>query len=239
MFEELLRGVSTPPNSDPPSIDDATGTPVDGMDQVDQVDQFETADEVTVSGIVIDRFPFGSAGAPTPGKDRGASAYESLRDMHADNPWAPFSSKLDWEVAQWAKTHRLTSTSVAELLAIPGVRVGPSPDIIHLTQERKVVEALGLSFHTVKELNARIDDEIPEQPRPPFLCEEVTFGDERLDFHYRDVMQSIRAVYGDPEFAQELVFAPEKHYTDQDRECRIYNEMHTGDWWWKVQVSKY
>jgi hypothetical protein len=35
---------------------------------------------------------------------------------------------------------------------------------------------------------------------------------------------------------QDLVFAPERHYTDPERTCCIYNEMHTGDWWWAVQV---
>jgi hypothetical protein len=49
-------------------------------------------------------------------------------------------------------------------------------------------------------------------------------------------MQCIWALYGDPEFACELVFAPEHHYLDPEQTCRIYNEMHTGDWWWAVQV---
>jgi hypothetical protein len=49
-------------------------------------------------------------------------------------------------------------------------------------------------------------------------------------------MQCIRALYGDPEFARDLVFAPERCYVDPEQTCRIYNEMHTGDWWWAVQV---
>jgi hypothetical protein len=42
--------------------------------------------------------------------------------------------------------------------------------------------------------------------------------------------------YSNPEFAQDLVFTPERHYTDQGRTERIYSEMHTGDWWCAVQV---
>lgn len=37
------------------------------------------------------------------------------------NPWAPFNSKLDWEVARWAKMHGPGSTALSELLAIDGV----------------------------------------------------------------------------------------------------------------------
>ena len=49
-------------------------------------------------------------------------------------------------------------------------------------------------------------------------------------------MQCIRALYADPEFAHDLVFAPKQHYTDPEQTCRIYSEMHTSEWWWAVQV---
>jgi hypothetical protein len=125
--------------------------------------------------------------------------------------------------------HSQTSTEVTELLAIPGVRVCYSRNTRHLIQEMKVVEALGLSFHTVKGLNEKINDELPACP--PFHCKEVTFGEECLEFYYRDIMKCIRAIYGNPQFAHHLVFAPEQHYTSQERTCRIYNELYTGDWW--------
>ena len=35
-----------------------------------------------------------------------------------------------------------------------------------------------------------------------------------------------------------MVFVPERHYTDHTRTCRVYSDMHTGDWWWAVQVRK-
>ena len=74
--------------------------------------------------------------------------------------------------------------------------------------------------------------------RPPFLCAEVTIGGEVLKFYYRDILASIRALYGNPDFQHDLVFAPERHFTNDERICRIYNEMYTGDWWWSVQVRE-
>jgi hypothetical protein len=38
--------------------------------------------------------------------------------------------------------------------------------------------------------------------------------------------------YGPPT----VTYAPERHYTDAERTCHIYNEMNTGNWWWSVQV---
>jgi hypothetical protein len=98
----------------------------------------------------------------------------------------------------------------------------------------KTADTLGLSFSTVKELNGIIDTKLPG--RGPFRCKVVNIGGERLEFHFRDVIESIRSLYGDPQFMHGLAFAPERHYTSPERTCRIYNEMYTGDWWWMVQV---
>ncbi|KAH9032385.1 hypothetical protein EDB83DRAFT_2525578 [Lactarius deliciosus] len=65
----------------------------------------------------------------------------------------------------------------------------------------------------------------------------MTIAGNTLQFYFRDVLQCIRALYGDPEFAHDLVFAPERHYTDHARTCRVYSEMYTGDWWWAIQTS--
>jgi hypothetical protein len=37
------------------------------------------------------------------------------------NPWAPFASKMDWEVAKWAKLQGAGSTAFSDLLVIDGV----------------------------------------------------------------------------------------------------------------------
>ena len=98
----------------------------------------------------------------------------------------------------------------------------------------KVVNKLELSFSSTKELNNIIDNALPG--RPAFQCRELVIGGETLEFYHHDILGCIRTIYSDPEFAQDLVVAPERHYTDQGRTERIYSEMHTGDWWWAVQV---
>ena len=98
----------------------------------------------------------------------------------------------------------------------------------------KVTDRLGLSYRTPKELNNIIDNELPG--RPQFKCQNLSIAGETLQFYFRDIIPCIRSLYGDPEYARDLVFAPERHYTDHQRNCRVYSEMHTGDWWWSVQV---
>jgi hypothetical protein len=40
---------------------------------------------------------------------------------HCNNIYAPFKSKIDWEIAQWAKLQGPGSTAFSDLLAIDGV----------------------------------------------------------------------------------------------------------------------
>jgi hypothetical protein len=99
----------------------------------------------------------------------------------------------------------------------------------------QVVERLGLSFSSSEELNQIIDKKLPSG-LPQFIREEVTIAGETYEFYHRDIIQCVRVLYANPELAPFLTHAPEKHYTSPDKKTRIYSEMHTGKWWWKLQV---
>ncbi len=90
----------------------------------------------------------------------------------------------------------------------------------------QVVDSLGLSYKNSRELNAIVDT-LPTS-RPPFKCEEFDVAGLKLDLYYRDVIQCIQALFGDPELACYLVFLPEHHYLDADHTIRLYYEIHTG-----------
>jgi len=100
----------------------------------------------------------------------------------------------------------------------------------------QVVHNLGLSFSSAEELNRIIDKKLPSG-LPQFVREEVEIAGQKYEFYHRDIIQCIRALYGNPELAQFLAHAPEKHYTSSDKKTRIYSEMHTGKWWWNLQVG--
>ncbi|KAJ7768780.1 hypothetical protein B0H14DRAFT_2539331 [Mycena olivaceomarginata] len=110
--------------------------------------------------------------------------------------WAPFKSRTDWAVARWAKLRGSTSTAFSDLLAIEGLP-----------------EALGLSYRTTLKLNQIIDNSLP-RPRPRFQREEIVVAGEAFDVYFRDIIQCIRALYGDPEFADCLIFAGRNSSTD-------------------------
>ncbi|KAJ6517025.1 hypothetical protein DFH09DRAFT_1251360 [Mycena vulgaris] len=130
---------------------------------------------------------------------------------------APFTSQVDWEVAKWAKLRGSTSIAFTDLLSIHGVP-----------------EALGLSYKNSRELNQVIDNQLPAG-RPIFKRQEIVVAGEAFDVYFRPVVGCLKALYGDPEFSQDLVFMPERHYADADKTIRLYSDIHTAEWWWKTQ----
>ncbi|KAF8176925.1 hypothetical protein BJ912DRAFT_1024283 [Pholiota molesta] len=160
-----------------------------------------------------DAYPSSQAGQPLSQQEATDARYSAAL---GSGDWAPFNSKMDWEIARWAKLRGPGSTAFSNLLAIDGVR-----------------EALNLSYKTSEELNRVIDTKLPG--RPQFHRHEVVMHGEAMEFYARDVMECLRALWGDPDFVGEMIFEPECHYADDDERIRLYHGMETGKWWWRIQ----
>ena len=102
----------------------------------------------------------------------------------------------------------------------------------------QIQDTLGLSYKNSAELDRIIDTLLPGT-RPEFKRAELVVEGVAYEVRYRDVIACIRSLFGDPEFAKELIFAPERHYADENRTIRVYHDMHTGNWWLTTQVYIY
>ncbi|KAL0057953.1 hypothetical protein AAF712_015393 [Marasmius tenuissimus] len=137
---------------------------------------------------VIEPYPDPMAGTPLPnqhpvsGNMRYAQKLEGIKCVDGHDIWAPFSSEMDWRIAQWAKIHRPSSTALTELLSIPNL-----------------VETLKLSFKSANELNKIIDESLPS--RPEFKIDTVVVHDEAFEVYYRDILSCVEALFSEPDFA--------------------------------------
>ena len=81
-----------------------------------------------------------------------------------------------------------------------------------------------------------IDKGLPGRPR--FQSYDLKIGGETVTMYSRDILQCIRALYGNPEFAAQLIHKPERHDKQSgDQKTCVFHDMHTGSWWWEIQVS--
>ncbi|KAI0054653.1 hypothetical protein BV25DRAFT_1873302 [Artomyces pyxidatus] len=169
---------------------------------------------------VIVPFTAGNAGAPM-GQEELATYQEYERilgDSDPNNVYRPFPDKGAWDIAEWAKELGPTSNAFTKLMKINTVR-----------------DNLDLPYRTAQDLNEIIDKKLPA--RPAFKREYVVVGGEKYPLYYRDPMECIKALYGDPEFTPYLTFAPQRHYVDEDQTMRLYSDMYTGKWWWRTQAA--
>ncbi|KAH9933849.1 uncharacterized protein B0H18DRAFT_870424 [Fomitopsis serialis] len=167
------------------------------------------------------------------GREGGRSVVENAGETRAEdatdgegtakqpkNPWEPFESEMDWRFASWAIQEGLTQGSIDRALEIPGFK-----------------ERLGLSYHNSRSLLQRVDS-LPERAEWIERC--LSFKDrpnERHLLQFRDIIQAIRTLLGNPEHTDQIVYRPRRIFSDASRKHRLYNEMWTGRWWHAVQVS--
>ena len=101
---------------------------------------------------------------------------------------------------------------------------------------------MGLQYRNNRQLNILMDQLLPWRVR--FTRRSYALGGEKLDMYMRNSLDVLKDLYGRPDFARDLIFAPEKHYLVVDgpngslKKRRTYHDMHTGTWWWGKQVRR-
>ncbi|KAF8204518.1 hypothetical protein BJ912DRAFT_1017925 [Pholiota molesta] len=133
----------------------------------------------------------------------------------ANSRFYPFTSELDWKVAQWAVKDSPGHNAFNRLLEVPDV-----------------VEKLGLSYHNIRALHQKVDS-LPDRAGI-WKTKKLRFPDrpdEIFTLRYRDPVEAIKSLWKDPELSPQMEFGPTKVYTDSTRKERIYSEMSSGLLW--------
>lgn len=60
---------------------------------------------------------------------------------------------------------------------------------------------------------------------------------ETFEIWYRDPIECIQELIGNPAFAEHLAYAPHRVYRDEYGQERHIDDMWTADWWWEIQVN--
>ncbi|KAF9065520.1 hypothetical protein BDP27DRAFT_1384504 [Rhodocollybia butyracea] len=141
--------------------------------------------------------------------------------MNDGKCYHPFASQLDWEIAQWAVTEKISQKALDRLLKVPQVQ-----------------QKLGLSYEKSRGMLKCID-EIPERCGK-WWTKQLSFHDkpgEHFTVYHRDSVEAIKALWGDPAFAEHLVYKPQKLFrgAEQTENNCIYSEMWTTGFWNAVQ----
>ncbi|KAJ7131567.1 hypothetical protein C8R43DRAFT_930595, partial [Mycena crocata] len=155
--------------------------------------------------------------------------FEAIRKKQREEglpPWAPFESEDDWNLARWLSKAGVSGGNIDEFLKLNKIKDGAQP-----------------SYHNKRAFFQKIDA-LPTGPKWDCEIFEI-IGDEKdengklkredVEFWRRDPIECIKELMGNAAFRDKMRYAPQKVYRDAEGNIQEFNEMWTGEWWWKLQ----
>jgi hypothetical protein len=168
------------------------------------------------------------AGEPLLGPRYRCSDHETKTDGSQSDSvaYSPFQSPTDFAFAQWFLSTGCTKRDVDRFFS----------------DERLASIQKLLSFTSHDELMTRIRD-IPHGIKDDvWIVRDIevshdTLGSppNRYQIRYRNVVKVVEFLMGHRPFVSHLAYAPIRQFSGAGNNNRIYNEMHTAEWWWRTQ----
>jgi hypothetical protein len=152
----------------------------------------------------------------------------SIRRINEDNPYFPYVSKHDWNLAIWFSGARVSKNMIELFLKTPEFAI----------TARELPGAIN-NYADLMRAVYDIPYGIPNGDRwyqHEFMIQSQV-GGRRTGKHtviFRPIRACLEFLLGHRPFASRLAWAPVKKYYGSQN-TRVYDEMHTGEWWWEKQ----
>lgn len=105
----------------------------------------------------------------------------------------------------------------------------------HIKLTIRQTKNLRLSFHTARDLRARVES-LPPGPRWNYhIVSAEHETKESVVLYYRDALDCIKLLFNNPFFADKLEYVPYRLFTQDN--TRVYTEWMSSDGAWEFQVS--
>jgi len=183
--------------------------------EIDDMPNDSDTEDVSDRPVRVD--PSGQETIPGPGRLSGEVAgYTELNKAMTDDPWSPFSSENDPNLASWFVRSKVAKSQITKYFA----------EGLSSTHSR--------SFRSAYTLRQPFD--ILDPFREYLVWAEASIDDGRhpTTFYYRTIIDCVRYLIFQVAYSSDMVYAHIREY-DSSWE-RLYSEMHTADWWLDMQI---
>lgn len=143
-----------------------------------------------------------------------------------DDMFAPFAGETDFAMASWLLQSQCTKGDINRFLKDTRLE-GMHGQLSY----KNATELFGLLHKLRHGIRNPTWNESTIVLQPDMHPE----GRREYSVQYQDIVSAIRFLIGHRPFRDNLAYAPVRQFTDEGKTCRAYNEMHTGDWWWRIQ----
>ncbi|KAJ7193265.1 hypothetical protein GGX14DRAFT_593074 [Mycena pura] len=175
--------------------------------------------------LYFEDFPKEDQAGATFGK--GPTTFQGIRDdqvLQGAEILGPFESDDEWELAKWL-IKNVGHNQMEAFLKLP------------------IIQGLGTAYTTKDHLLEAVDDlpgGVGWKLENILLKGDLKDDDgkeieETLELWYRDPVDCIRELMGNPVFRDVMRYEPQQLFEDSEGKSQVINEMWTAAWWWKLQ----
>ncbi|KAJ7133844.1 hypothetical protein C8R46DRAFT_1326370 [Mycena filopes] len=142
----------------------------------------------------------------------------------------PFRDDDEWQLAKWLIKH-VGHTATDEFLKLSIISERASPSFGDKRDFFEKVDSLpgGVKWHC-KLMDTKGD--LPDLDKDPTGA---TMRHEQKELWFRDPVECVQELMGNPTFRHAMRYAPEKLYADASETIEVVDEMWTASWWWEIQ----
>ncbi|KAJ6566640.1 hypothetical protein B0H19DRAFT_939699 [Mycena capillaripes] len=163
----------------------------------------------------------------------GKTAFELIRDeeiLKGGTVLGPFRDDDEWQLAKWLIKH-VGHTATEKFLKLSIISDHARPSFDGKTDFFEKVDSLpGGAKWQCKILDTKGD--LPGLEKDPTGA---TMRREQNELWFRDPVECVEELIGNPTFRHAMRYAPEKLYQDKKETIEVVNEMWTASWWWEIQ----
>ncbi|KAH9947697.1 hypothetical protein B0H21DRAFT_778363 [Amylocystis lapponica] len=156
------------------------------------------------------------------------TVFDNIRDeqvLHGEEILGPFRDEGEWELARWLMKN-VGHNQAEQFLKLPIIQQRVHPAYPTKDTLLKVIDSLPGGVDWIcKEMN-QTGDLLDADGKPM---------SEMLELWYRDPVECVRELLGNPAFANVMHYTPERVYEDEERKSAVTDEMWTAEWWWETQ----
>ena len=146
--------------------------------------------------------------------------------LDCDRRWHPFNSGWEFKMARYMLDNNLSMSAINQFFN-EGYARSPPPD-----SNGNETECF-TSSHTYSNLLDKMDPELSPESWQHGNVDHTGTG--RIFFRFRVLETMIRHIFKQPSHEGYMVYRPVKEY-HRKTGYRLLGELHTGDWWWRMQV---
>ena len=167
----------------------------------------------------------GSSDGRSSGRSGGRSKSPRRLPKHSSR-YHPFQSETDFALAQWFLSAKCTKGDIERFYGDP--RLGPIHQLLSFSSHNELMSKIHNIPHG-------IPDDIWNISEIEVKQEIIGLAPSTYQIRYRDIVKVLRFLIGHEPFKHHLSYAPVRQFSGAGIDNRIYDEMHTANWWWRTQ----